>query len=678
MSDDDAAANDDVSSSNIYDRLASFHQAIAANDRALVAAHLAANAADVNLASPWSGVAVAVAVDASVDDAILALLLNAGADVSVADDDDHGNTPLHVAVQRGNERHVALLLSLGNASVTKLNSARNSALHLAAKCPDQRILQLLLAHDATGDARQQLGALQRTPLHVAATNANVAVAQLLIDGCSKKQSLISAADCHGQTPLHLAVVEQNVAVAKALIDAGAQLEALDSDRRSVLHLAAERTDVALVQMLLAAGAKLSASGCDRHGRSPLHRAAALSSGAVVAALLAHCDRALVNQVCNEQRTPCHYAAANADETAMAALLSVGCDFDQPDAFERTPCFVAAKNANERPLAMLVAAGCDTACAAVGGERPCHAAAANANEKLIGVLLAAGVNCDAVALGTPCHIAAANANEKVLAALIAGGADFRTADAEGDTPAHIAAANSNERVAAALVAAGASFSVVNRKGETPLHTVAQHGNARVAALLLTTDAIKCLERGGRYGYTPLSLAVRHESDKVVELFVSAGADPNGIGDDGWPPMTGLSFRSVDTLAVLVAGGADASLAQCNASMNRAVWAGNPDVIAMLLVAGSSLDVTDWQGVTARERIANMLDAVDTAKACRLVAAKQVQLIRRRAADVVIGLQPLALDALQMCEVLLHACGPLATAVPFHKLWAIAVAAKHFRR
>jgi ankyrin repeat protein len=380
-------------------------------------------------------------------------------------------------------------------------------------------------------------------------------------------------------------------------------------------------------------------------------------------------------------------AANANEKVLAELLAVGCDVDRADNVGRTPCFIAAKNTNEKPLALLLSAGCDTARAAAHGECACHVAAANANEKVIGALLAAGADCDvaSASAGSACHVAAANVNEKVMQALIAGGANIRKTDRLGSQPVHIAAASPNERVAAALAAAGASFNVADNAGFTPLHVAAVNGGARVPALLLrTTDAVQCIDRGDAVGRTPMHLAVRHQNDKMIEMLICAGADVNVHDLDGWTAMANLTLGNVSILTLLVAGGADAaSTRYANVAMDQAVWSRKPAMIAMLLAAGGSLDVTNWRGVSVRERIVADWPAfdfgeLDVAGACRAVAARQLQLIRRRAADVVIGMQPLELDALQMCEVLLFACGPVANAVPFHTLWAIAVAAKHFRR
>jgi hypothetical protein len=59
--------------------------------------------------------------------------------------------------------------------------------------------------------------------------------------------------------------------------------------------------------------------------------------------------------------------------------------------------------------------------------------------------------------------------------------------------------------------------------------------------------------------------------------------------------------------------------------------------------------------------------------------RLDIVRKRAFQVCVGLQPLGLDALQMCEVrvLAQSCGPAGPLVPFHQWWKFATTVKHFR-
>jgi hypothetical protein len=101
-------------------------------------------------------------------------------------------------------------------------------------------------------------------------------------------------------------------------------------------------------------------------------------------------------------------------------------------------------------------------------------------------------------------------------------------------------------------------------------------------------------------------------------------------------------------------------------------------------GADLDVADVNGNTARQLLADHqltfdddahAEAVESAR--REIAKVRLDFVRHRAWQVCIGLQSRGLDALQMCEILVHACGPVAPLIPFHQWWKIATTVKHFK-
>jgi len=102
---------------------------------------------------------------------------------------------------------------------------------------------------------------------------------------------------------------------------------------------------------------------------------------------------------------------------------------------------------------------------------------------------------------------------------------------------------------------------------------------------------------------------------------------------------------------------------------------------LLAAGADLDVADNAGATARQVLARRgrtIDPDQVEAARRDIAKTRVDVVRCRAVQVCIGLQSLRIDALQMCEMLPLACGPVAPLIPFHIWWKIATTVKHFER
>jgi hypothetical protein len=108
-----------------------------------------------------------------------------------------------------------------------------------------------------------------------------------------------------------------------------------------------------------------------------------------------------------------------------------------------------------------------------------------------------------------------------------------------------------------------------------------------------------------------------------------------------------------------------------------------ILNCFVAADANLDAMDNHGVTVRQllaRLAIVIVDIDVESARRRIAKIRLDLVRNRAMQVCIGLQSLGLDALQMCEILQHACcrGRLAQLIPFHIWWKIATTVKHFQQ
>ena len=136
----------------------------------------------VNAASSVSGAAAihVAAKNGSVD--MCRLLLRHGADPNSQDARD-GDAALHHAARHGHLETVTLLLSRGARQRAK-NKTWYTPLHLAARNGDVRVAEALLADaDAKGNAKEILDRARRsgtTPLHSAVERGHADAARLLL------------------------------------------------------------------------------------------------------------------------------------------------------------------------------------------------------------------------------------------------------------------------------------------------------------------------------------------------------------------------------------------------------------------------------------------------------------------------------------------------------------------
>jgi hypothetical protein len=108
---------------------------------------------------------------------------------------------------------------------------------------------------------------------------------------------------------------------------------------------------------------------------------------------------------------------------------------------------------------------------------------------------------------------------------------------------------------------------------------------------------------------------------------------------------------------------------------------PAALCALVAAGGDLDQPNKEGETPRmiaTRNNVALPTADEIDAARhRIAKARLDLVRQRAFQICLGLQPLDINALQLCEILMHSFGALGSLIAFHQWWAIATKVKHFR-
>lgn len=101
-----------------------------------------------------------------------------------------------------------------------------------------------------------------------------------------------------------------------------------------------------------------------------------------------------------------------------------------------------------------------------------------------------------------------------------------------TPLHAAMFVENLEVLELLLKAGADPNALSDEDRSPLRFAVERDNLEMAALFLQYGAAKTInDSGGFCGYTALGLATRKLNIRMIELLLSAGADPDTTDSDG---------------------------------------------------------------------------------------------------------------------------------------------------
>jgi ankyrin repeat protein len=393
-------------------------------------------------------------------------------------------------------------------------------------------------------------------------------------------------------------------------------------------LAIERGDSSKVKSLISRDSIDVNARLPRDKRPPaLVFAAHLGCKDVVDVLLR--AGAHINDVDDMQRTACHAVAwfdrGDVHVAVLELLLAHRPNLDLKCKRGRTPLEDSFKSSDSdlgRISIMLIEAGAPLE--RVDSGRLCRFAAQST--LAIQTLIRRGVAINELYDGdflTPLHLAVTHRTAEALAVINMlvneCGADLEARSVDGETCTHIAMLSDNADAIRLLIASGANVAAV--------------------------DDVKC---------TPLNLL---GDAKCATLLLAAGADVHTRSESGRTPLlTNVIF--IKDVAML------------------------RSMVNVMLAGGADLDAADLDGSTARQRLADSpnhwhFNAQEVETARRDIAKVRLDFVRHRAWQVCIGLQSRGLDALQTCEILVHACGPVAPLIPFHQWWKLATTVKHFK-
>ncbi|KAL2020112.1 hypothetical protein VTK56DRAFT_8717 [Thermocarpiscus australiensis] len=175
--------------------------------------------------------------------------------------DKEGNAPLHLSVLGGHTLTTKALLQGENwkgvndhkAELRRAISKSSAVLAIATKANFKDIVELLVEAGVDINWQDKTG---ETALHIAARFGHDECAKVLLRGTAEQKADLELAEkSFAWTPLHIAAVDGHLSVAQLLVDAGADVNKLDSSGWTAKEHAALRGHLPIARLLAAHSAE---------------------------------------------------------------------------------------------------------------------------------------------------------------------------------------------------------------------------------------------------------------------------------------------------------------------------------------------------------------------------------------------------------------------------------------
>ncbi|XP_046587542.1 transient receptor potential cation channel subfamily A member 1 [Neodiprion lecontei] len=378
---------------------------------------------------------------------------------------NNGYYPIHEAAKNASSRTMEVFLQWGESKgctredmICFHDAEGNAPLHSAVHGGDIKAVELCLKSGAKISTQQQD---YSTPVHLACAQGAIDIVKLMFAlQPSEKYACLTSCDVQKMTPLHCAAMFDHPEIAEYLILEGADINALDKEKRSPLLLASARGAWRTVHSLIRLGADIYLK--DVNHRNVLHLV--VMNGGRLEEFAEEVSKSNVSllQLLNEKDdtgcSPLHYASREGHIRSLENLIRLGA------------CINLKNNNKESPL---------------------HFAARYGRYNTARQLLD---------------------SEK-------GTFIINESDGEGLTPLHIASQQGHMRVVQLLLDRGALLHR-DHNGRNPLHLAAMSGYTQTMELLHSVHS-QLLDQIDKDGNTALHLATMENKPNAISLLLSMG-------------------------------------------------------------------------------------------------------------------------------------------------------------
>ncbi|KAH0539791.1 hypothetical protein KQX54_008056 [Cotesia glomerata] len=507
------------------------------------------------------------------------------------------DTILHLAIKCGDLELVQLVLSKG-PHVNFKNTHGKTPLHVAVELGYEKIVELLISKGAYVNTSAKDGS---TPIQAAISSFRSKIFCMLVRNGAKtnvtlnngqtlfytavKSGLSSIVDCllknssvnkkANNNCLRFAILSTNEKIEQLLLEHDFELDLESINDSKLFHTIITKGHVKLVSDLLMMGANINSLTFRKinSGFTLLHTACYYQKFEIVELLILHGIELNVKD--NKRKMAIFYAVRNLDvEIIRLLLINEAYIKDDPDLLN-----IAANKQHIEIVSLLLNYGADINGHDELGRTALHSAVINQSPQSI--------------KDTPPF----NSELSVVSILLKRGADVNTRLQTGETALHMAVQNNNEITVKALLEYDAKVNVSNSKGTTPLHLAAQVKNLTIFNSLLSRNTD--VRATDVHGVTALHFAAEAGDVNIIGSLLQNKPDVNAVDRFNCTPLHyAAKYGPLECVSILLDHNADVNAFDISGStpLHLAVGSKHAEIVELLINFDANVNVPNESGDT----------------------------------------------------------------------------------
>ncbi|XP_070206581.1 uncharacterized protein [Littorina saxatilis] len=508
-------------------------------------------------------------------------------DRNIDEQDEDGNTFLHLAADRGDVLDVEIAVRSG-ASLGIVNNKNQTPPQVAKMRRTQSSSSRVAGVMASDKKRFESNHFKN--VKKACQEGDLERLKVLL--CYSHG--VNDADNHGNTPLMICCQYDQIEACRLLVHNEANINAENIQMSFPLLVASDKGFQDIVDLLIEHGAQVNKVGHEKTTPLPKPSKKTFPSFWSMIDFILHNQNLIDTGVPEPTYITSLCVASKNGHTAVAQLLLEHGAQANKDEQERTALHFACENNRVEVVRLLLEHGANPDGSEAQKESPLHLACKHSNSVIVGLLIAKGANVNTANASeqSPLHFACSNANAEVVDTLITRGADINVTDIFKLTPLHFACNFGLTHIAALLIKHGVKLDCEDHWKRTPLYMACDNGHESVATLLIFHRApVSSVTEKKR---TLLHPASRAGVASMVQLLIRQGVDVLATDTDN---KNGLHVASanghLDIVEQLLEVGLDVSLKdnRRKTSLHYASAAGHTQIADLLILRGAEVNCRD---------------------------------------------------------------------------------------